>query len=209
MLSTELAAGGKLRLVSGEDVARVKRELSLTAEDSLAKPTLERLRINPGADIIVLGAYTLLPTKGKKRIRLDVRLQDTADGATISEDSFTGNEDELFELASQAGIHLRKSLGIPSSGASVTDLARASQSGSTLRAARSCGHSILIKLAICLRGQSLPIPNIPRRIPRSRTRGITWATQPRPAQKLNAPYGFHDIFRRKNNWRSRGSTLKP
>ncbi|MGH9548908.1 MAG: winged helix-turn-helix domain-containing protein, partial [Terriglobales bacterium] len=41
MLSTELAAGGALRLVSGEDVARAKRELPLADEDTLAKATLE------------------------------------------------------------------------------------------------------------------------------------------------------------------------
>ena len=36
MLSTELAAGGTLRLVSGEDVARAKAELPLADEDTLA-----------------------------------------------------------------------------------------------------------------------------------------------------------------------------
>ena len=61
MLNTELAAGGGLRIVPGEDVARAKRELPLADEDSLAKATLERLRTNPGANVVVLGAYTLLP----------------------------------------------------------------------------------------------------------------------------------------------------
>src|ERR1019366_7575511 len=37
MLNTELAANGVLRMVPGEDVARVKRELPLPDEDSLAK----------------------------------------------------------------------------------------------------------------------------------------------------------------------------
>ena len=40
---------------------------------------------NPGADVVVLGAYTLLPGKGENRIRLDIRLQDTAAGETIAE----------------------------------------------------------------------------------------------------------------------------
>ncbi len=60
MLSTELAAGGSLRLVPGEDVARAKRELPLADEDTLAKATLERLRTNPGADVVVLGAIHLV-----------------------------------------------------------------------------------------------------------------------------------------------------
>ena len=111
MLSTELAADSALRMVSGEDVARAKRELPLTDEDSLAKETLERLHTNPGADVVVLGSYTPLPGKGERRIRLDVRLQDTERGETIAERAFVGNEDNLFELVAQAGASLRDSLG--------------------------------------------------------------------------------------------------
>lgn len=112
MLNTELAANGALRMVPGEDIARVKRELPLPDEDSLAKATLERLRINPGADVVVLGSYTPLSGSGDRRIRLDVRVQDTVRGETISEQSFTGSAGNLFELATQAGEALRQSLGV-------------------------------------------------------------------------------------------------
>ena len=111
MLGTELAADNALRMVSGEDVARAKRELPLSDEDSLGKETLERLHTNPGADVVVLGSYTPLPGKGERRIRLDVRLQDTERGETIAERAFVGNEDNLFELVAQAGASLRGSLG--------------------------------------------------------------------------------------------------
>ena len=114
MLSTELAADSALRMVSGEDVARAKRELPLSDEDSLAKETLGRLHTNPGADVVVLGSYTPLPGKGERRIRLDVRLQDTEHGETIAERAFVGNEENLFELVSQAGASLRGSLGATS-----------------------------------------------------------------------------------------------
>jgi DNA-binding winged helix-turn-helix (wHTH) protein/tetratricopeptide (TPR) repeat protein len=114
MLNTDLAAGGELRLVSGEDVARAKSDLPLADEDTLAKSTLQRLRVDPGADVVVLGSYTVLATQGTKHIRLDVRVQDTARGETIAEQSFTGNEENLFELATQAGQALRQSLGIGS-----------------------------------------------------------------------------------------------
>jgi DNA-binding winged helix-turn-helix (wHTH) protein/tetratricopeptide (TPR) repeat protein len=112
MLNTELAAGGELRLVSGEDVARAKSELPLTDEDSLAKATLERLRTDPGADVVVLGSYTLLSAEGKSKIRLDVRMQDTAAGETIAEEALSGNESDLFDLASQVGNSLRHNLGL-------------------------------------------------------------------------------------------------
>jgi DNA-binding winged helix-turn-helix (wHTH) protein/tetratricopeptide (TPR) repeat protein len=111
MLNTELAADGALRMVSGEDVARAKRELPLSEEDSLAKATLDRLRVDPGADVVVLGSYTPLHGAGEKRIRLDIRLQDTLHGETIAERAFEGNEDDLFELVGQAGAALRQSLG--------------------------------------------------------------------------------------------------
>jgi eukaryotic-like serine/threonine-protein kinase len=125
MLNTELAANGALRMVPGEDIARVKRELPLPDEDSLAKATLERLRINPGADVVVLGSYTPLSGNGDKRIRLDVRVQDTIRGETISEQSFTGSEESLFELATQAGQALRQSLGIGSASTQASLQARA------------------------------------------------------------------------------------
>jgi eukaryotic-like serine/threonine-protein kinase len=114
MLNTELATGGGLRLVSGEDVAQAKRDLPLTDEDSLARTTLARLRTNPGADVVVLGSYTLIPGDGGKRIRMDVRLQDTSRGDTIVEQAFTGSERDLFEMANEAGRVLRQALNVAS-----------------------------------------------------------------------------------------------
>ncbi len=114
MLSTELAAGGELRLVSGEDVSRARSELPLTDEDTLAKSTLLRLRTNPGADLVVLGSYTPLPGNGTERIRLDLRVQDTATGETQAEDSVTGDENDLFQIVSEAGARLRSALRVAS-----------------------------------------------------------------------------------------------
>ena len=121
MLNTELAAGGELRMVSGEDVARVKNELPLSGEDSLSKSTLQRLRTNPGADVVILGSYTMLPNDAERKIRLDVRLQDTAGGETIAEVAVSGNENDLFNLVSDLGDRLRVSLGAaaPSEGIEV------------------------------------------------------------------------------------------
>ena len=125
MLNTELASDGALRTVPGEDVARVKRELPLADEDSLAKGTLERLHTNSGADYVVLGSYTALPGSGDRRIRLDIRVQDTVGGEIIAQKSFTGSEENLFELVTQAGQALRQSLGIGSASAQASLQARA------------------------------------------------------------------------------------
>ena len=83
MLNTELAANGDLRLISGEDVANVKHDLSLTVEDTLAKKTLTQLRLDLGADVVVVGSYTLMNDGGKSRIRLDIRAQELTAQAEI------------------------------------------------------------------------------------------------------------------------------
>ncbi len=112
MISTELAAGGEVRVVSDEDVARAKRELPFENGETLGKSTLEQLRKNPGTDVVVVGSFTTIPAKNGDRIRLDIRLQDTVTGETIAEDAVTGGKDDLFELATRAGSHLREHLGM-------------------------------------------------------------------------------------------------
>ena len=126
MLSTELGAGGRLRLVSDEDVARVKRELSLGTEGSLGRATLARLRADPGADVVVFGSYTRMAGKSGGRVRLDVRVQDAATGETILEDDVVGDESGIFEIAARAGAELRASLGVSSVSPDDVAAARAS-----------------------------------------------------------------------------------
>ncbi|HLV87942.1 MAG TPA: tetratricopeptide repeat protein [Candidatus Sulfotelmatobacter sp.] len=113
MLNTELAAGGELRMVPGEDVASAKAKLPSRDEDSLSKTTLDRLRTNPGADLVILGSYTTLPADPKRRIRLDVRIQDTTGGETIAEEAVSGDESDLFNLVANLGAKLRRGLGLP------------------------------------------------------------------------------------------------
>jgi tetratricopeptide (TPR) repeat protein len=112
MLGTELGAGGSLRIVSDEDVARAKRDIATGDQDTLSQSTLKQLRKDPGADDIVVGSYAAIDVKGSKRIRLDIRVQDTETGDTVAEDAVSGTEEELFEMVSRAGADLRTSLGV-------------------------------------------------------------------------------------------------
>ena len=112
MLSTELEAGEKLRLVSGEDIARTKLDLPLADADSLSRDTLSRLHKDLNSDLIVLGSYTALGEKPGTRIRLDLRLQDTVAGETIADVAVVGGEADLFDMVSQAGSRLREKLGV-------------------------------------------------------------------------------------------------
>jgi serine/threonine protein kinase/tetratricopeptide (TPR) repeat protein len=124
MLSSELAAGGGLRVVAGENVARAKVELGLGAAESLAADTLGRVHTLLGSDAVVLGSYVALGSPegpngshGSRQIRLDVRLQDTRTagetGTTVTE---TGTEGQLFALVSKVGRRLRRQLGAEEEG---------------------------------------------------------------------------------------------
>lgn len=112
MLTTELAAGEKLRAVPGETVARAKNDLSLPDAESLAPDTLARIHKNLGSDFVILGSYFDIGQAGAGQVRLDVRVQDTVKGETTAADSETGTEGQLLELISRTGLRLREQMGI-------------------------------------------------------------------------------------------------
>jgi eukaryotic-like serine/threonine-protein kinase len=108
MLTTELAAGERLRTITGEEVAQMKMNLSLPDSDTLAAQTLSQIGKTLGTDLVVLGSYVALP--GGK-LRVDVHLHDVAAGETVFSLNQTGDENNLFDLVSRAGIQLREKCG--------------------------------------------------------------------------------------------------
>ena len=112
MLGMELAAGEALRIIPGENVARMKVELSLTDADALAPDTLSRIRANLGTDLVVLGSYMAQGEKSGDRLRLDLRVQDTAAGELVASITESGTEAELLDFVSRGGLRLRQSLGM-------------------------------------------------------------------------------------------------
>ena len=80
MLTTELGAGGKLRTITGEEVAQMKINLALPDSDELTPQTLSQVGKALGADLVVLGSYVDLP--GGK-LRVDLYLQDASAGQTL------------------------------------------------------------------------------------------------------------------------------
>ena len=108
MLTTELAAGERLRTIPGEDIARMKQELSLPDSDALAAQTLTQVGKALDADLVVLGSYVAL-AGGK--IRLDLRMQEVSTGETLASLPETGDEGNLFDLVSRAGAQLREKIG--------------------------------------------------------------------------------------------------
>jgi tetratricopeptide (TPR) repeat protein/TolB-like protein len=109
MLTTELAAGGALRTIPGENVGRMKLELALAEPESLASDTLARVGRNLGTEMVVLGSYLLLPSG---QIRLDLRVQEVAAGETVAALAESGSEVGLVDLVTKAGSRLRQSIGV-------------------------------------------------------------------------------------------------
>jgi Tfp pilus assembly protein PilF/TolB-like protein len=107
MLTTELAAGDKLRTVPGENVARAKADLALPDAESLAAETLAKVHSILGTNLVVLGSY--LDLDGQ--IRVDVRVQDAAAGETVAKFSQVGTEAQLFDLVRHLGETLRNECG--------------------------------------------------------------------------------------------------
>jgi DNA-binding winged helix-turn-helix (wHTH) protein/tetratricopeptide (TPR) repeat protein len=113
MFTTELSASESLRMVSGEDVARLKTDLRLTDSETLSKASLTQIRKNLGADITISGSYVELEPGSAGPIRLDIRLQDAAAGETVGSIAETGTETDLFQMVARAGAKLRAKLGEP------------------------------------------------------------------------------------------------
>jgi eukaryotic-like serine/threonine-protein kinase len=107
MLTTELAAGDKLRTVPGENVARAKADLALPDAESLAAETLSKVHSILGTNLVVLGSY--LDLDGQ--IRVDVRVQDASAGETVAKFSQVGTEAQLFDLVRHLGETLRNDCG--------------------------------------------------------------------------------------------------
>ena len=113
MLTTELAAGEKLRTVPGEAVSRAKADLSLSDNDTFAQDTLRRINGRIGADTVVSGSYVVVPGAPEGKIRVDLRVQDSHTGEILASVSETGAQSELLDVVSRAGAKLRSSLGVP------------------------------------------------------------------------------------------------
>ena len=113
MLGTELAAGEKLRLVAGEEVANLRLTSPWPQVGTLTQQTAARVGGALNSDVLVLGSYTTLGKAGRVRLRLDVSLQDVRTGDVLAQMAQTGDRNDLFRLTSEIGAKLRERLGVP------------------------------------------------------------------------------------------------
>ena len=110
MMAESLAEAERLRVVPGEDVARMRAELFLESVDSLTAETLGRVRANLGSDLLVTGAYRAGTDEATGELTLDVAVRDTVSGSALSALSVGGRESDLFSLASRAAHAIRERL---------------------------------------------------------------------------------------------------
>ncbi len=111
MLTTELSAGSRVRLVSGEDVSRVRQSLSLASVEDLSDDNLEQIHRILGADLVAVGSYLSLGTGADGKIRIDLRVLKAPGGETAASLAEVGTEGSLFDLIPLLARKLRRDLG--------------------------------------------------------------------------------------------------
>jgi tetratricopeptide (TPR) repeat protein/TolB-like protein len=111
MLSTELATGDKIRIISEETVARAKIDLGLQEKNGYPRDTLRALRTDLGSDYVVAGSYVALGDRNSGHVRIDLRLQETISGETLASIAVSGKQSEIFDLVARAGQEMRRKLG--------------------------------------------------------------------------------------------------
>jgi len=126
MLSTELASGEKIRLVSSEDVANLRAYSPWAKTDTLDQATTSRIGTALSSDLLVLGSFATVGKPEHGQLRVDVRLQDCKSGEVITEIAEIGATEDLFGIVSRIGRKLRNRLGIPHTFDSDESLAQAS-----------------------------------------------------------------------------------
>ena len=113
MLRTELGAGGKLRVVPGENVAQFRLSSPWSQTDSLSQQTASHIGKALDSDLLVLGSFAALGEPRDGSVRIDFRLQDARTGDILYEGAETGSENQFFGLVAKVGVELRERLGLP------------------------------------------------------------------------------------------------
>ena len=112
MVSADLATGQQLRVIPGENVARMEVDLSLPSASAYSSDTLAKIRDHLNCDMIVLGSYLTYGKIGADKIRVSLQVQDANTGETVMAVSEDGTEAELAELVSHSCDKLRETLRV-------------------------------------------------------------------------------------------------
>jgi DNA-binding winged helix-turn-helix (wHTH) protein/tetratricopeptide (TPR) repeat protein len=111
IIGFELAAPGRLRLIPGENIARMRRELIMGSAESHSPRSLARIGRNLGTDLTVTGSYLRTDDAGEESLRIQVLVQDVRTGETVAWARETGRQAELIDLAAAAARGIHESVG--------------------------------------------------------------------------------------------------
>jgi serine/threonine protein kinase len=90
MLGSELRAGKQLRTLSGNDVARMEKELGLADSDPMSTDVMARVQKDLQVSLVLRGSYTIVDDPGGGQLRLDLQVQDCGSGEVVSSVSESG-----------------------------------------------------------------------------------------------------------------------
>jgi DNA-binding winged helix-turn-helix (wHTH) protein/tetratricopeptide (TPR) repeat protein len=110
MFNSQLEAGGQMRLLPGNEVARAKADLGIGDGEELTREKIAQITGLLGAEITVSGTYVVLENGSRNSIRLDLSVRDSA-GDVIASASETAQSTELLEVVERAAASLRSKLG--------------------------------------------------------------------------------------------------
>lgn len=112
MLTSELAAGGKLRAIPSEDVARWHADQGAAAEDGRLVDLLRSAQKNLGTDAVVLGSYVVTGTCPDCRVRVDLGVVTAHTGERMATVIEEGSAADLIDLTGRLGRRLRTEFGV-------------------------------------------------------------------------------------------------
>lgn len=113
MISTELATGEHIRVISGEQVARAGLAEPLTTSPS--RETLSRIAKQLGADRIIFGSYTVSTSQGTgqaAQLRVDIHMENLTSDSPPFALVEIGVASDVFAVVSASGAELRQRLGL-------------------------------------------------------------------------------------------------
>ncbi len=113
LLATEISISGRLRVVSGEVVHRVRQELTLAPSGPLAAETARRAGQAAGVELLLTGSFLVEGEGPTAKIRLDLVLQEASQGELLATLAVSRPLGEFLAIVDEAGVRLREALGLP------------------------------------------------------------------------------------------------
>jgi TolB-like protein len=108
MLSTDLAASGKLRLVERRDLDKLLREQELGLSGVIDEATAPKIGMLAGATRVAFGSFLV----ASGLLRIDAKVVDSETGVIVAAGSAQGESSRALDLEAQLALRLMAALGV-------------------------------------------------------------------------------------------------